>query len=147
MKINVKISLIVLPLIIAPLLIAGATAALAARNGITQVTTNFLRFKAEQLQSYAETQWNLLIENELAGNPDFVKATQVAVESFAGSLIRRDTELIFALDDDGNVVLYSQEFVASPEELDVLKRLISDQVSGWHQFTLQLHKYNTLEKG
>ena len=136
MKINIKISLIVLPLIIAPLLIAGSVAALAARNGITQVTTEFLRFKSEQLQSYAETQWNLLIENDLTGNPDFVRATQSAVESFSQSLIRRDTELIFALDDEGIVVMSSNELSALPEEITVLQKLLSDQAAGWYQFSL-----------
>ncbi|GAF81212.1 unnamed protein product, partial [marine sediment metagenome] len=53
MSIRAKIAFIVLPLIITPLILTGLASSFAARNGITQVTTEFLRFKAEELQKYA----------------------------------------------------------------------------------------------
>ena len=67
---------------------------LAARNGITRVATNFLMFKAEELRNYAETQWKLLEDNQLAGNPEFVAVSKTAVESFARSLLRGRGRLI-----------------------------------------------------
>ena len=61
MSIRAKIVLIVLPLIIAPLLVTGYVSSLSARNGITRVATSLLRFKQEELLSYASSQWSLLV--------------------------------------------------------------------------------------
>ena len=69
MKIRGKIILVVLPLIITPILFAGLVSGLLARNGITGLATQFLRFKAEQVVSYANGQWRLLEENDLTNDP------------------------------------------------------------------------------
>ena len=63
MRIRWKIVLIVMPLLVVPLLLTGTASFLAARNGITGIATQFLRFKAEELENYAQSQWDLLVEN------------------------------------------------------------------------------------
>ena len=63
MRIRTKTILVVLPLIITPLVLLGIASFYAARNGITGVATEFLAFKAEQLASYADSQWNVLEQN------------------------------------------------------------------------------------
>jgi adenylate cyclase len=137
MSIRSKIVLIVLPLIIAPLLITGYVSSLSARNGITRVATSLLRFKQEELLSYASSQWSLLVANNLAGNQEFVRASKDAVQSFARNMIRSSTELILAVDGNGRVVMSTEEFELGSEERQSLAELASLQSFGWQQITLE----------
>jgi adenylate cyclase len=129
--IRTKIVLVVLPLVIAPLVLTGIISTLSARNGITAVATGFLQFKAEQLVTYAEGQWNLLSANGLERNPAYVEASKAAIESFAKSLVRSPTESIFALGPDGQPAIRSGELRASPSELKDLAALAAGGTAGW----------------
>jgi len=133
MKIRWKMVFIALPLIVAPLLVTGFISSLAARNGITRVATGFLRFKMDDLLNYANSQWNLLVENKLAGNEEFLEATRNAVVSFARSLIRGESELIFAVDRLGALAMATGELSLSAEEARNLDRLREKGFSGWVQ--------------
>ena len=136
MSIRAKIVLIVLPLIIAPLLVTGYVSSLSARNGITRVATSLLRFKQEELLSYAGSQWSLLVANGLAGNEEFVRASKDAVRSFARNMVRSNTEVILAVDSDGEVVMDTEEIEILPEERQSLARIAAEQSFGWRQITL-----------
>jgi class 3 adenylate cyclase/HAMP domain-containing protein len=136
MSIRTKMILIVLPLILGPLIITGYVASLTARNGITQVVTSFLQFKEEELLSYADGQWSLLVDNNLAGNSKFVDATKSAVESFARNMIRSDTELIMAVDGKAEIVMSTADIELSPEEKSELSRLIAAGGFGWRSLAL-----------
>jgi adenylate cyclase len=136
MRIRWKLVLVVLPLIITPLLLVGLAASLAARNGITRVATDFLQFKADELANYAQSQWNLLRENGLDGNPEFVAVAKAAVESFARSLVRRDSELILAVEPSGKVALKTAELQLEPAEQAALAELSSAGRDGWLQLRL-----------
>jgi len=133
MRIRSKLLLVVLPLVVTPLLLMGLAAILAARNGITQVATRALLFKAEELRNYAETQWKLLESNKLTGDPAFVAVSKTAVESFARSLMRSDTELILAVDADKRLAFRTAEVEPSPGELDRLAELAAARKTGWQQ--------------
>ena len=136
MSIRAKIVLIVLPLIVAPLLITGYVSSLSARNGITGVATSLLRFKQEELLSYAGSQWSLLVSNNLAGNEEFVRASKDAVRSFAGNMVRSSTELIAAVDAEAQVVMQTAELQPTEAETRQLKSLLAEQNYGWQQLTL-----------
>jgi adenylate cyclase len=135
MKIRAKFLLIVVPLVVAPLLLVGFAASLAARNGITRVATEFLKFKSEELSNYGMTQWNLLVENDLTDQQEFVEASQLAVASFARSMIRSDTELILAVGDEG-VVMSTKAVELSPDELRAVEKLRADGAEGWQHVAL-----------
>ena len=120
MSIRAKIVLIVLPLIIAPLLVTGYVSSLSARNGITRVATSLLRFKQEELLSYASSQWSLLVSNNLVGNEEFVEASKDAVQSFARNMVRSATELILAVDAGGNVVMATGEIELTSKPISLL---------------------------
>ena len=136
MSIRAKIVLVVLPLIITPLILIGVISTLSARNGITAVAAGLLQFKAEQLVTYAEGQWNLLSANGLDGNQAYVEASKAAVESFAKSLVRSQTESIFALAADGTVALRSSDVTANAAEMEDLNRLRTDGASGWQRIRI-----------
>ena len=136
MSIRTKIILIVIPLILAPLLITGYVASLTARNGITSVVTSLLQFKEEELLSYAGSQWALLTDNGLAGNPKFLDATKSAIESFARNMIRSDTEVILAVDGKADVAMSTASIALSPEEKAALSGLIANKSFGWKPMRL-----------
>ncbi len=136
MHIRSKLLLVVLPLVITPLLLLSLAAILAARNGITRVATGALLFKAEELRNYAETQWKLLESNQLADDPAFVAVAKTAVESFARSLVRSDTELILAVDADKKLAFHTAEVDPSPAELEKLAELAAGGKTGWQQLSV-----------
>jgi adenylate cyclase len=114
----------------------GFAAALSARNGITQIATDFLKFKADSLDNYANTQWSLLEDNNLTSNIEFVNAARDAVESFARSLIRSETEIIFGIDDVGVVQMNTGELSLSQTEVSDLLGIYKNKESGWFTLTL-----------
>ena len=116
MSIRLKIVAVVLPLLVATLVLAGASSYFVATNGITRIAKDFLDFKAEELESYAEGQWLILEENQLTDRPEMVEATRVGVASFARGLIRNETELIFAVDSDGEIAMSTGDVSLSEAE-------------------------------
>jgi adenylate cyclase len=136
MRIRAKFVLIVVPLIITPLLLVGFAASLAARNGITRIATEFLKFKSEELRNYATTQWNLLVENQLDTRPEYVEVSKTAVASFALSLIRSETELILALDGQGQVAMSTAPIEPLEQESSALVDLAKAGAEGWAQIRL-----------
>jgi adenylate cyclase len=123
MGIRAKIVLIVLPLIVTTLLLTGASSFFSATNAITGVAKEFLGFKAAELEKYAASQWSLLVENNFTENPAMVAATQAAIESYAASIVRSPTEVIFALDADGRLSMQTGELEVRPGEMPALAEL------------------------
>jgi class 3 adenylate cyclase/HAMP domain-containing protein len=107
MKIRLKMFLVILPLIIVTLALAEIASYFNAVNGVTRLARQLLGFKLGELEKYADNQWSLLVENNYAGRPDMVEAAKKAVEIYAQSIILSNTELIFAVDGAGNVVMAS----------------------------------------
>jgi class 3 adenylate cyclase/HAMP domain-containing protein len=105
MSIRTRIILIVLPLLVAAVVLAGMSSYFVAARSVTRIATDFLDFKASELEKYADNQWGLLAANGLAGRPDMVAAAQAAVESFAGSILGNDTEAIIAVDAESRTTL------------------------------------------
>jgi adenylate cyclase len=136
MRIRAKFVLIVVPLIITPLLLVGFAASLAARNGITRIATEFLKFKTEELRNYATTQWNLLVENQLDTRPEYVEVSKTAVVSFARSLIRSESELILALDEQGQIAMSTAPIEPLEQEIPGLIDLARAGEEGWTQIRL-----------
>jgi adenylate cyclase len=131
MSIRAKVVLLVLPLVIAPLLLTGFVASLSARNGITSAATSLLAFKMDDLTNYANSQWSLLVENNFIGNQEYVDAARSAVASYAQTLVRGDSELIFALDANGKVAMSTSPLTLSQAEgLDLIRERSAGR-SGW----------------
>jgi class 3 adenylate cyclase/HAMP domain-containing protein len=131
MNIRAKMVLVVLPLIVTPLVVTGLISSLSARNGITGIATAFLRFKAEQISTYAEGQWDLIEQSGLSENETYRAAARDAVASFALTVVRSATERIVAVDGDGTIVFSTGEVSPSPDESRTLGTLRRDEESGW----------------
>jgi class 3 adenylate cyclase/HAMP domain-containing protein len=134
MKIRLKMFLVILPLIIVTLALAETASYFNAVNGVTRLARQLLGFKLGELEKYADNQWSLLVENNYAGRPDMVEAAQKAVEIYARSIILSGTELIFAVDGAGNVVMASRladsPFEIEEKEKDPLLRLLNAENPG-----------------
>jgi hypothetical protein len=116
MNIRNKIIWVVVPLLIAALVLAGASSYFSAANGITRIAREFFGFKLFELQKYADNQWALLLENGYAERPEMVNAAEKAVEIYARSIILSESELIFALDSNGAPVMSTSQTDISPAE-------------------------------
>jgi len=130
MKIRLKMFLVVLPLVVATLALAQAASYFNAVNGVTRLAREFLGFKLGELEKYADNQWSLLVENNFAGRPDMVEAAQIAVEMYAQSIVLSATERIFALDDDGNVVMATGPVYLREAEREPLMRILRAENPG-----------------
>ncbi len=133
MRIRWKVILVVLPLLVVPLFLAGLASIFTSRNGITQVATELLRFKAEELATYAQSQWNLLVDNGLSGRKEYVDISKAAVQSFAASMIKDPSELIFAVDRAGAVQMKTGDVTLGTGETAALASLAGPQKEGWQQ--------------
>ncbi|HUX21903.1 MAG TPA: adenylate/guanylate cyclase domain-containing protein, partial [Spirochaetia bacterium] len=131
MKIRSKIIWIVLPLLIAALLITGIISSESARAGITRVAVAALGFKAQELNKYMESQWNLLVQNKLADSKEYIQTAQNAVSSYADTIIRGKTELIFAVNDKGALTMSSKELKLDDADRQELLKLFNANQIGW----------------
>lgn len=136
MNIRTKIILVVLPLLIATLLINGIVSGLSAGNGLTRIAMRFLGYKAEQLNEYLNTQWELLVSNALASDPVYLEVAKNSALSFASKTIKSETERIVAFDPEGRIVLSTASVAPSAEEKDAVKVMQQEGRSGWLEYTM-----------
>jgi len=129
MSIRWKIFLIVLPLIVATLGLTGGLSFFSTRNGITRIAKDFLGFKADELRKQAESQWSLLVQNNLTGEPDMVSATKSAVEGYAGSIVGNPAELILAVGADGSIPMSTSSVTPTESEKEALAGLARSRTS------------------
>jgi len=136
MSIRIKIILIVLPLLIVTLLLSGIASSFSARSGITRIAIDFLGFKARELRKYADNQWNLLVLNRLQEQNEYVDAVKNAVLSYARTIVRSATELIFAIDEEGNIVMQTVEVQLEEVEKSTLVGLRNQDKEGWIEISI-----------
>ncbi len=145
MSIRAKIILVVLPLIITTLLLTGISSFFAATNAISGIAKDFLGFKAAELQKYAESQWLLLVENNFTERPVMVAATKAAIDTYARSIIRSPTEVIFALDGETEAVMSTAPLDIAPEERARLREVMQKRNTGL--VTLRMGGVERVAKG
>ncbi|MDX9957112.1 MAG: adenylate/guanylate cyclase domain-containing protein, partial [Spirochaetia bacterium] len=136
MNIRIKLVLVILPILIVAIVLAGISSYFVAARAVTKVATEFLDFKAFELEKYAEGQWNLLVENQVADRPDMVSAAQAGVESFARTIVRSATEAIIAVRPDGSLALQTTTVQPTPEETALLAGLYQSMPRGLQTLTL-----------
>ncbi len=136
MKIRAKIVFVVVPILMTSLIITGVVSSFSARSGMTRIAMEFLGFKADELENYAYSQWNLLEQNNLQEDPRYIEVAKNAVASYANSIIRSDTEIILALDGDAGVAMSTAEVDFSVVEKARIYRNIHKKSAGWISLTM-----------
>lgn len=136
MRIRYKLLLIVIPLTIAPIAIGGVSSSLSTRNAITAIAREAIQFKAEELQKYAWSQWNLLVENDLQQKDEYIQAAEESIKHYADGLVRSDTELFAAVEADGSVRFSTAQMDINAKERERLAELYKQEDSDWLHLSL-----------
>jgi response regulator RpfG family c-di-GMP phosphodiesterase len=136
MPIRTRIILIVLPLLVVGIIITGSVTTLAATSGMTRLAMRLMSFKSEELSKYMYSQWDLLVRNQFADRPEFLSAAQQSIAAYAGTLVHSPTELIFAVNATGELVLSTRSVEPTDEERAALLELIGRKNAGWVELTL-----------
>lgn len=87
MKILSRLLLSILPPILSVIIWGSVVVLQVSNGGVNQQERDFLSFKAQQLENYVISQWNLLIEFRLYYEPDLIRAAQQAISEYAGGLV------------------------------------------------------------
>lgn len=140
MSIRTKLVLIILPLTVLSMAIIATSSALAARSGITRIAIEFLAFKAEQLESYAQEQWDLLVNNGLEERSDLVAVSRQSVIGRSLEMIRSEGELILALEDASRIAFATRPIEPESlrlEEWQQLQAFADVAERGWVELTVR----------
>jgi len=129
MSIRVKIILVVLPLLIVTLALAGILSHRVATTSVNRVIQELLDFKVFELRKYAEGQWLLLVENNLTSRPEMVDAAKAGLETFAYSILRGESEIILAFDSTGAQTMATSPIQVQPREQEALLKLVQSRSS------------------
>ncbi|MDR0562167.1 MAG: HAMP domain-containing protein [Spirochaetaceae bacterium] len=124
MKIRAKILFVVLPLLTVAVVMVGVASYLLAAASVTHLAVEFFDFMSEEITNYASGQWNLLVENKAVGNPFMEDAAKQAVENFSRSILRSDTQVIFALDTAGEIAMLVGPSSPTDPEREALSQYI-----------------------
>lgn len=133
-SLRVRALLVIMPLVVAVVVTGGVLASVASRTALTRVATRLMAYKAEQLRDFSFSQWEVISDLGLAGDTVYRRAAEAAVQSYATSLIRRDTEWIFAVDKNGRIVMSTTGVAADvADEVgdDVASIIETSSFPGW----------------
>ncbi len=107
----------VLPVLIVALALSGGAAYFVATGAVSRVMQELLAFKVYELEKYAQSQWQLLLDNRFADRPEMVEAAKGGVTAFADSIVRTDTEMILAVGPDGRPAMSTRAIEVRSDEL------------------------------
>ncbi len=120
MKIRSKVALVVIPILVATVIMVGVFSYYNATTGITRVARELLDFRTQELDRFARGQWQILVENDFANDPEMVAATELSIARQARGMLRSETQAVLAYDQSGRMVLSTSEAVpADPPTLSV----------------------------
>lgn len=94
----------ILPIVVAVVIVSGTLASLSSRAAVVGVATRLMAYKAEQLRDFAYSEWELLVDLELDDEAAFRETVEASFQTYATSLLRSDSELVFAVDADHRIV-------------------------------------------
>ncbi|MFW6253033.1 MAG: adenylate/guanylate cyclase domain-containing protein, partial [bacterium] len=87
MKIRMKVALVVIPILVATVVMVGVFSYFNATTGITRVARELLDFRTQELDRFARGQWQILLENDFADDPEMVAATELSIERQARGML------------------------------------------------------------
>ncbi len=130
MKIRAKIVSVILPVIIVSIVLVGINSYLLASAGINRLAHEFLGFKVAELEKYSVSQYQMLIDNNIADSPEYIQATHGSIEVYASSIIRSDSEIILAFDESGSPQMYTSRVQINSREKQKLAEIFAERPTG-----------------
>lgn len=126
MKIKTKIILVVLPILVLALSIAGISAYFSASSGIQKLARELLGFKVEDMRNFSMQQWNTLNEFGYTDDQNMLDAAKDSILVHAQNIISRgesQTEKILALNQKLEISMSSKaDLQISAQEKQGLKK-------------------------
>ncbi len=98
MRIQSKIFLVIIPLVLITLTTSGAISALSAYFGLKHLGIQYQSLKAYQIEQYMNNQWNILQDSKIETTKSYLEVFAKDIISFSSSLIRSNSEIIFIVD-------------------------------------------------
>jgi HD-GYP domain-containing protein (c-di-GMP phosphodiesterase class II) len=136
MTIRRRMMLLVLPLLFASVVVTSVLTASAASGGIGRATVRLLLFKSEELRKQMYAQWDLLVRNGFADEPEYLNASRLTMESFARSIVQTSSEIVFAVAEDSAVDITTRPAPFRDREQETLNELMTEPRTGWIEFSL-----------
>ena len=121
--------------------ITATMAVLSAETALLRATTTLLTYKSEQIREFALNQWQILEDLQLSDDVLYRQSAVTAIQSYAASTVRGETETVFALDPAGRVEL-STRMIEIP--LELRRNLIAEAQptgGGWREFSVDDRAY------
>ena len=85
---SARLLLFIIPVSIGSLLVSGILTGLYAERGVRRAMTQLLVYKAEDMARYADSQWDLLLENGLQDDPAYQESLKRSLRSYAVTMLR-----------------------------------------------------------
>ncbi len=130
MSIRTRLILTVVPLLAVGIIITASLTALEAVSGMTSLTIRLLVIKSGALSWYMEDRWKWLLDNRLSEHPEGIEAVRRSIAAFALTLIHSQTELIFAIDPAGRIVLATEPVELTEKEASELLAALLEKGTG-----------------
>ena len=131
-----KILLIIIPLLVCSFAISGHISVFSSRKSLFDVSSRFILYKMEQLENYAYNQWQNLQNSGFAENPVYTEIVQKSVVSYTRGMIRKDSEYIFAIDNDGELQFSTADINYSKNDWNILQSAIPHNSSILFEFSI-----------
>ncbi|MCK5154285.1 MAG: HD domain-containing protein [Spirochaetales bacterium] len=136
-----KILLIIIPLLICSFTISSYISVISSRKNIFNISSQFMRYRMEQLNNYAASQWVNLQKSGFSNNPVYTKIVEQSIESYARGMIRRDSEYIFAVDNYGVLMFSTADINYNQKEWKTVQNSIPYLNSNLFEYTISDHRY------
>lgn len=104
LSLGARLLLFLIPVAVGSLLVSGSITSLYANRGVDKAMTRLLVYKAEDFVRHVDSQWALLLENDLQSDPAYMASLRMSAASYAVTMLRSEGEWILAVDDHDKIV-------------------------------------------
>lgn len=137
-KIQYKILLVVIPILVLTSAFIGFTSYYSARNGITSVAKEFLGFKLNNIYDYVSRQYAVIRDMNLQNDPSLLDNTRTSVIEYTKTLINTPTGIFFALKTNGGLEFGTISNLTESDNAELMKS-IGGKNSGWIESAIAGH--------
>jgi response regulator RpfG family c-di-GMP phosphodiesterase len=144
--IKTKILIILIPLLICSFAISGYISVVSSRKTLSDISSQFMAYKIDELYNYSYSQWQNLQTSGFGNDSVYIEIVEKSVESYAKGMIREDSEIIFAFNNDGELVFSTNEMDYNESDWEFLKPVLQSDYKKLLDFSISRSKFTGLTK-
>ncbi len=137
---RIKILFLILPILISAIFISNTISRKIFYDSLTCSGQDFALYKATQLEKYASSQWEVLVQNDFFKQKIYRDAAISSISNYISDISNSKEELILAVDENNNIVISSTEDTPDVPDISVLRNSFEEKHSGW--LTIYLYEEN-----